>query len=277
VFWQGELVNYRYRYPLSLQTVLPDDYSRNKDFGSLLELLRELGFWGVELNLGDSKDHDFEAVQRFLGQFGLEFSMLATGLTARRLGLSLSDSNEVARSRAVEKCREMIAWVRNPQTGVILGLIKGGPSPEPEIARRQFALSLAELVPTAKARKVAILVEATNRYETAVANTVADAVGLIGKHGVECAQVLPDTFHMNIEEADLPGALRANRDCFRSLHLSDNNRYYPGFGAIDFGRIVACLAEIGYQGRLAIEGNTRVDLRSDLRATMKHLAPLLEG
>jgi sugar phosphate isomerase/epimerase len=270
-------VNHRYRYPLSFQTVLPDDYSRNKDFGSLLEFLRELGFWGVELNLSEPKHHDFEAVRRFLGRFGLEFSMLATGMTASRLGLSLSQSNEAARERAVQKCREVIAWVGSPQTGVILGFMKGGPSPEPEVARRQFALSLAEIVPTAKANKVAILVEATNRYETAVANTLADAAGLVEKYGVECAQVLPDTFHMNIEEADLLGALRANRDHFRSLHLSDNNRYYPGLGAIDFGRIVACLAEIGYQGRLAIEGNTRVDLRSDLRVTMKHLAPLLEG
>jgi sugar phosphate isomerase/epimerase len=270
-------MNHRYRYPLSFQTVLPDDYSRNRGFGSLLDLLRELGFWGVELNLNDPKEHDFEPVRRFLGQHGLEFSMLATGLTARRLGLSLSHSNEAVRSRAVEKCREMIAWVGSPQTGIILGFIKGGPSPEPEIARRQFALSLAEIVPLAKARKVAILVEATNRYETAVANTVAEGAKLVGKYGVDCAQVLPDTFHMNIEEADLLGALRANRDHFRSLHLSDNNRHFPGFGAIDFGRIVACLPEIGYQGRLAIEGNIRLDLAGDLRATMKHLAPLLEG
>jgi sugar phosphate isomerase/epimerase len=268
-------MNHRYRYPLSFQTSLPDDYGRNPAFGSLLELLRELGFWGVELNLSDPQNHDFDAVRQYLGRFNLEFSMLATGLTARRLGLSLSHSDESARKRAVEKCREMIAWVGSPQTGVILGLIKGGPSPDIEIARQQFALSLAELVPTAAARKVAILVEATNRYENAVANTVAEAAGFAGKYGAECAQVLPDTFHMNIEEADTLGALRANRERYRSLHLSDNNRHYPGFGAIDFGRIIACLAEIGYQGRLAIEGNIRVDLKSDLRATMKHLAPLL--
>ncbi len=270
-------MNHRYHFPLSFQTVLPDDYRRNKAFGSLLALLRELGFWGVELNLNDTKEHDFETVRQFLDQHGLAFSMLATGLTARRLRLSLSHTNEAVRRHAVEKCRDMIAWVRSPQTGVILGLIKGGPSPEPEIARRQFALSLAEIVPRAKARQVPILVEVTNRYEAAVANTLADGVKLVGKYGADCAQVLPDTFHMNIEEADLLGALRANRDHFRSLHLSDNNRHFPGFGAIDFSRIVACLAEIGYQGRIAIEGNVRVDLASDLRATMKHLAPLLEG
>jgi len=270
-------VNHRYRYPLSLQTVLPDDYGRNQGFRSLLELLSDLGFWGMEFNLNDPRDHDFGAVRSFLGRFGLEFSMLATGLTARRLGLSLSDANEAARKRAVEKCREMINWVGSPRTGVILGLIKGGPSPEPEMARRRFALSLAEIVPTAKARRVPILVEATNRYETAVANTVAEGAGFVGEYGADCAQVLPDTFHMNIEEADLLGALRANRDRFRSLHLSDNNRLFPGFGAIDFGRIVAGLAEIGYQGRLGIEGNIRADLKGDLRATMKYLAPLLEG
>src|ERR1017187_10531902 len=152
-------MNHRYRYPLSFQTVLPDDYSGNESFGSLLELLRELGFWGVELNLNDPQDHDFEAVRRFLGQFFLEFSTLATGLTAQRLGLSLSHSDEGARKRAVEKCREMINWIGSPKTGVILGLIKGGPSPEIENARRQFVLSLAEIVPAARARKVTILVE----------------------------------------------------------------------------------------------------------------------
>src|ERR1019366_1425138 len=123
----------------------------------------------------------------------------ATGLTAQRLGLSLSHSDEGARKRAVEKCREMVNWVGSPKTGVILGLIKGGPSLEIENARRQFALSLAEIVPAARARKVTILVEATNRYETAVANTVADAAELVGNHRAECAQALPDTFHMNIE------------------------------------------------------------------------------
>jgi sugar phosphate isomerase/epimerase len=267
-------VSRRFRHPLSFQTALPDDYSRNKGFGSLLGLLRDLGFWGVELNLGDPQEHDFGEVRGFLGQFGLEFSMLATGLTARRLELSLSHPLEAERKRAAMKCREMIEWIGSPGTGVILGLIKGGPAAERDVARRQFALSLSEIVPVARARRVPILVEATNRYETCVANSVADAVGLVAQYGAEFARVLPDTFHMNIEEADLAGALRANREFYQSLHLSDNNRLYPGLGAIDFGKIAACLAEIGYQGRIAIEGNARDDMKADLRATIAYLAPL---
>lgn len=265
----------RFLYPLSFQTVLPDDYEKNKGFGSLLTLLRELGFWGVELNLNDPKGHRFDAVRRYLARFDLEFSMFATGLTARRMGLSLSHTDEGVRRHAAEKTKEMIGWVGNPGTGVIIGFLKGGLSPEPEISRRQFALSLKEIMPVAKARGVPVLVEATNRYETSVANTLAETAALVGRYGPDCAQILPDTFHMNIEEANTLKSLCVHRDRFTSLHLSDNNRRFPGFGAIDFSRIIAGLVNIGYKGRLAIEGNAGGDLRGDLKATVNYLAPFL--
>ena len=221
----------RYRYPLSLQTVLPDDYGWNKEFRSLLELLQELGFWGLELNMSDPLNFNFEAVRGFLDQFNLKLSMLATGLTARRLGLSLSTPDEAVRRQSVAKCREMIEWVRNPATGVIIGLLKGGPAADAGAARRQFSRSLAEVMPAAEARRIPVLVEATNRRETAVANTVEEAVSLVGSCGSTNARVLPDTYHMNIEEADMLGdfAPRTPRT-FRSLHLSDNNRLFPGLG-----------------------------------------------
>jgi sugar phosphate isomerase/epimerase len=268
---------HRYRYPLSFQTILPDDYSQNEGFVSLLELLRELGFWGVELNISDPPNFNFEAVRGYLGQFDLELSMLATGLTACRLGLSLSHPDEAVRKRSVEKCQEMIGWVKNPQTGIIIGFLKGGPSADVEAARRQFARSLAEIMPVAEAQKVPILIEATNRYESAVANTIEETVGLISAYGSDYAQVLPDTFHMNIEETDMLEILRRNIDRVRSLHFSDNNRHYPGFGAINFRKIVTFLGKIGYKGRVAIEGNVRNDVMSDLRVAMKYLAPQLEG
>jgi sugar phosphate isomerase/epimerase len=269
-------MTHRYRYPLSFQTVLPDDYQGNRSFCSLLDLLHELGFWGLEVNIGDPKAFDGGAVRRFLEPFHLELSMLATGRTALQLGLSLSHPDENVRQRSVEKCREMIDRIGGSGTGMIIGLLKGGPWSEPEKARRRFALSLEEIIPAARACGVPVLVEATNRYETAIANTVAEAADLVGKYGSECAQVLPDTFHMNIEEKDMLGTLRAHRDRFTSLHLSDNNRRFPGFGEIDFGRLIAGLAGFGYKGRLAIEGNARGDLRGDLKATINYLAPLLE-
>lgn len=265
----------RFRYPLSLQTVLPDDYARDDDFSALLALLQQLGFWGLELNMSDPQHFNFEAVCGFLGRFNLELSMLATGVTAGRFGLSLSDPDESIRLRSVAKCREMIAWVRHPATGVIIGRLKGGPSADAAAARRQFARSLAELLPFAEARQVLVLVEATNRRETAVANTVGEAAALIGTRGSRFSEVLPDTYHMNIEEKDMLGTLRQYVPRISSLHLSDDNRCYPGLGGIDFAKIILLLGECGYTGRIAIEGNVRRNLKSDLEATTGYLAPLL--
>ena len=88
-------------------------------------------------------------------------------------------------------------------------------------------------------------------------------------------QILPDTFHMNIEEVNMEQALTEHRTCFSSLHLSDNTRHFPGFGALDFARIIAILDKLNYQGKLAIEGNVRTSFIADVELAIQHLAPLL--
>jgi sugar phosphate isomerase/epimerase len=267
----------KYRFPLSLQTVLPDGYRADAAFRAVLETLRELSFWGIELNMSDPARFDFAEVRAFLGEYDLELAMLATGLTAKSGGFSLSHATEEVRERSVAKCRQMIDWVAGSKAGIIIGFLKGGVAPDGAEARKRFARSLAEIVPHAEKRSVALLVEATNRYESSVANSIDDSVALVHDYGAACAQVLPDTFHMNIEEADMFDSLRRHRGRFSSFHLSDNNRFFPGLGAMDFGRIIRFLEEIDYQGRLAIEGNVRKDVGVDLRASMARLGPLLEA
>lgn len=270
------------KYSLSFQTLLPDDFERNTAFSSLLATLQDLGFWGVELNMSDPDRFEPGAVCRFLRRFDLELSMLATGVTAKGLQLSLSHADEDMRKRSVEKCRQMIEWAASTQgvastkTGVILGFMKGGVAPDAVEARARFARSLSEIIPHAERRSVAVLVEATNRYESSIANSLEDTARLLDGFGPGSAQMLPDTFHMNIEEADMRESLRAHLDRFTSLHLSDNNRFFPGFGAIDFGGLLEFLKRIGYQGRLAIEGNVRGSVESDLRASTARLRPFLE-
>ena len=89
------------------------------------------------------------------------------------------------------------------------------------------------------------------------------------------AQILPDTFHMNIEEKDMFASLRKHWGHYSNLHISDNNRRFPGFGAIRFGDLFNFLRSIDYGGTVAIEGNAGNDLLSDIRATMEYLEPPL--
>ena len=88
-------------------------------------------------------------------------------------------------------------------------------------------------------------------------------------------RILPDTFHMNIEEQSTPGSLARFAGLYESVHISDNNRLFPGLGGIDFGGILRFLRDAAYQGGIAIEGNIRDSFEEDLRASMSLLSPTL--
>jgi sugar phosphate isomerase/epimerase len=82
---------------------------------------------------------------------------------------------------------------------------------------------------------------------------------------------------MNIEERDQFASLAKYAAHYDSIHISDNNRYFPGFGAVRFAELFKFLLDSGYSGGLAIEGNVKRDLLSDIRGTVEYLAPLLQS
>ncbi|HUX21739.1 MAG TPA: sugar phosphate isomerase/epimerase family protein, partial [Spirochaetia bacterium] len=267
----------------------------NESFRRTAEGLKRLGIWGMELNIKDldhTSTRDIGAIRSYLAGFGLELSMFASGLTAKTLGLSLSVVDEAERERAVAGARAMIRWVAGTRgqvesrfetpIGIIVGFLKGGVSPKPDAARRSLVESLKQLVPDASELGVPLIIEATNRYESSVVNSIGEGISIIdevtskGEGRPGALQVLPDTFHMNIEEADMVESMRVGFEYYTSFHLSDNNRFFPGYGAIDFRKVVATLDTLGYQGRLAIEGNLRRDLVSDLSDAVEYLSPFVE-
>jgi len=65
--------------------------------------------------------------------------------------------------------------------------------------------------------------------------------------------VMGDTFHMNIDEASIPDALRLAGKHLIHVHLADSNRAAPGKGHIDFVPILKALKDIDYAGFLTFE------------------------
>lgn len=98
-----------------------------------------------------------------------------------------------------------------------------------------------------------LLLEPLNRYEDGALNTVAEGVALIEEVGSPAIKLIPDFFHMNIEEADIAASLRAAAPHIGHVHLGDSNRQLPGLGHTDFRSGFAALKEAGYTGALAIE------------------------
>jgi sugar phosphate isomerase/epimerase len=259
-------------YPLSIQLTLPQGYRDDGTFGEVLSTLRNLGFAGVELNIVEPGRIVPDDLKSFLSEYDLSMTMFATGATAKTLQLSLSSTDEKVRRRSAERCVEFIEFARLFGAGVIVGFLKGGPGADRDARRKSFRTSLEEINPKSLEHEVPLLIEATNRYESAVAHSLDDTEKLISPFTDNpFLRMLPDTFHMNIEERDPFAALEKHKALYDSIHISDNNRYFPGFGAIRFDEYFRFLKRSGYSGGLAIEGIVRRDLLSDIRESAEFL------
>ena len=266
----------RYSFPLAIQVRLPEDYRTNQAFGRQLGLLADYGFRGVELNIARPAETDPADILSFLNEAGLELTVFASGLTAKTLGLSLSHQDEDVRRRSVEQCLRLLDFCGRLGVGIIVGFLQGGVMDDVQGARDRFRWSLDEVAPHAEECRVPFVLEAVNRYISSVANSLAGTYELIRDHAGPYVRMLPDTFHMNIEERDLIGALKEFAPHFDSVHLSDNNRLCPGLGAIDFERIIDALRQMGYNGGVAIEAEIEESFEKDLERSMRYLAPILE-
>jgi len=65
--------------------------------------------------------------------------------------------------------------------------------------------------------------------------------------------MLYDTFHANIEEKCIAGAIEACADKIYHVHISENDRSTPGQGAVDWKTNFDTLHKVGYDGWLAVE------------------------
>ena len=137
-----------------------------------------------------------------------------------------------------------------------------------------FYREILDLVAGSDAR---VLLEPINRYESRYLNLVADNVEILDAVAHPNAGLLPDIFHMSIEEADLPAALRAAGSRIAHVHLGDNNRLLPGFGHLPWAEIFQALREVGFDKYVNLECSTSGDPARALPATAALLRELIEG
>ena len=151
------------------------------------------------------------------------------------------------------------------------------PPRTPEEDREVLVEGLAEVGAHAEQAGAVLLFEPLNRYEDHMVNTVAQAAGLIAATGSPGVRILADTYHMNIEEDDVCGALRSVADVLGAVHLSDSNRHQPGTGHVPFAEIVATLREIGFDGVLSVECRLRGEPAEAVRSCGAYLRGLVDA
>jgi sugar phosphate isomerase/epimerase len=121
---------------------------------------------------------------------------------------------------------------------------------------REWALaveSLRDLADYARQRGITLALEPINRYETHLVSTTEQGLQMLAAVGADNLKLHLDTFHMNIEEADVAAAIRRAGTLLVNMHVSDSNRMPPGRGHTDFRAILRALQEIRYTGALVLE------------------------
>ena len=256
-------------FRITLQTVLP-----GRDALPALEkqlaLLQRLGFYGVELNLPDLEAVSPAELSALLARYDLRMTYLATGAYAKARGLSLSSPDAAVRRDAAAGVAANLEYAAAMGVGIILGFFKGTPLPDEARARADLIQSLRAVCAASDA-DAPILLEATNRRETSVARTLDDAARIVDEVGDARLHILPDTYHMAYEETDPLGEVRRLLPRIPNLHISDDNRFFPGYGGLDFGAYLQGLQAMGYQGTLGVEGNLHTSLEADLQRTAETL------
>lgn len=107
--------------------------------------------------------------------------------------------------------------------------------------------------------KVVLTVEALNRFECYLCNTMEQLSGLVKLADHSNVKAMFDTHHANIEEKKIEDAIKTISPVLRHVHISENDRGTPGDGHIPWDETFATLAAIKYKGWLTIEAFTRND------------------
>lgn len=156
--------------------------------------------------------------------------------------------------------------------GYTLGELTGAPPTDAE--RDTMIDGLRRLADQAQRRGVTLSLEACNRYETYMVNTLEQGREIVQTVGAPNLKLHADTYHMNIEERGFGYPIVANADVLDYIHMSESHRGLVGTGTVDWDAIWRALAEIDYRGALVLESFAAIN--DDLRAATCLWRPPLE-
>ena len=244
-----------------------------------LQALAGAGFARVELSVRFANEIDTKWLHSILKSLNLSVSAFATGQGCIHDGLCLHTTDDEINTRAIQRMKNIIDLGTEFEAPIVLGGVRGrfnGTAQEMAAQRQAALIAISKLTSYAGNRKVNLLIEPINRYETNFINTVVEGLGLIEELGSpENLLLLPDTFHMNIEESDMHTALRQAGPRLGYIHFADSNRLAPGQGHTDFRAIMETMMRIGYHGTVTAEILPLPDEASAIQRTSNTMASLL--
>ena len=225
----------------------------------LIDRVKAFGFDLIEICVEDPQTIDVAAIGArarsagigvtICGAFGPDRDVSSDDAAVRAAGLLY-----------LRQCVDFAAALGSPfVSGPMYSAVGKTRLLEPSERRRQWNLavtSLQEAAGHAAALGVRLAIEPLNRFETDLVNTVDQGVQMVRDIGAGNVGLLLDTFHMNIEEKDIPSAIQRAAGLIVEFHACSSDRGTPGEDHLPWPQIAAALARARYDGPLVIEAFT---------------------
>jgi D-psicose/D-tagatose/L-ribulose 3-epimerase len=230
------------------------------DLKPIVERLKKIGYDGVEFFVGAPN----VAAYKWMGDYTKD---LGLGVTA--VSVVGKDETPISEDVAVrEKALNRIKWAID-RTHDLNAKILCGPihSAHGHLAKRapedwEYGFS-AEVLHAAgeyaAQADITLGLEALNRFECYLCNTMEQLTRLILAVDHPNVKAMFDTHHANIEEKSFSQAISTIAPHLAHVHISENDRGTPGDGQVHFDEAFANLARINYSGWLTIEAFSRND------------------
>lgn len=221
---------------------------------ALLKDIKATGYDGVEIPIFDGGPDDYKRLGEMLDRIGLERTAVsAMGDPAMNLiGDAAARKAGVAHVKHTIDCAEALGarYLSGPLHSTLGHFSGAGPTP----AEWKRAVDTQRQIGDHAAKhNVTIGLEALNRFECYLVNTMKDLSRLVDEIAHPNIRAMYDTFHANIEEADPIAAFTDNARNIVHVHISENDRGVPGRGNIPWKKTFRAIRDSGYDGWLTIE------------------------
>ena len=220
----------------------------------LLDDIKSWGYDGVELPMFDFDLGINTKIGEKLKQTGLEATAV-TVCTAEENPISpdaaIRQAGLERLKRAIDACQAAGATSLCGPIHSALGEFSGSGRTEDEWKRAQEIL--AKAADHAQQAGVTLVCEYLNRFECYFLNCAEDCSRFTREVNHPNLKMMYDTFHANIEEKCIIGALEACKDQMVHVHISENDRSTPGEGGVNWDKSFEGLKKINYDGWFVIE------------------------
>ena len=230
-----------------------------EDLKKSLQRLAKYEYDAVELEgEPDKEKYEPKKVKKMLQQYELKVSSIAgMYLWKDEIKRDLASSDKKIREQTIIYLFKCIDYAQLMGAKLVIVVPAAVSKLAPSLSKKEdwknSVKAVQEVAKYAEKKDILLAIEPINRYETYLVNSIQDALYYACEVNSSHVKIMADTFHMNIEERDIPEAIRIAGNNLINVHIADSNRCSVGRGHINFKALIKALKEINYQYALTLE------------------------